>query len=173
MPDSIDADQYSALKKFKDWSYEKGLVHPYSGREEFRDSFRRHLEICLQNNEYIRSIVDVDLVQAFESELLSPSSYQPSLSDDAKKVLKLACVHPQHNIIMIQRHLGGTNISSGGVSLAGGNSRREIARWEAAIEQLAVEGLIRDMNYKGEIFEPTHKGFEEAERLLSQDPPEA
>ena len=173
MPDSIDSDQYAELRRFKEWAYEKGMVHSYSTKEQFRDDLRRHLELCLQSNDYLKSVVDVDLVQTLEAGLYSPAGNEISLSDDARKVLLLACAHPNHNIIMIQRHLGGTNISAGGVTLVGKNDRREIARWEAAIEELASEALVKDMNYKGEIFEPTHKGFLEAERLSNQDRPEA
>src|SRR5207249_2083975 len=43
LPDSVDQQQYAALKTFKKECYDKGLVESYGTVGEFRDKFSRQL----------------------------------------------------------------------------------------------------------------------------------
>jgi hypothetical protein len=45
-----------------------------------------------------------------------------------------------------------------------GNSRSR-AIWEGAVDELAAKGLIKDIGYKGEIYELTREGYDLAELL--------
>ena len=48
------------------------------------------------------------------------------------------------------------------------NGNREVAKWEAAAQQIHSLGLTRDINGKREIFELNDRGFEAADTLLKQ-----
>lgn len=163
---NLDLDQFNALKSFKSWAYNEGLVETFSTKEQFRDDFRRHLQLCLQGNEYLRNLTKIDPDTAVEA-FPGPQTDRPrSLSDDAVRVLTLTCADDSGgHTVMRLRHLGGTTIQAGSTALSEDSDRRDVARWEAAIEELVAADLIRDVGYKGEIFEPTHKGFLSAEHF--------
>jgi len=48
------------------------------------------------------------------------------------------------------------------------NGNRDVAKWEAAAEQIHSLGLSRDVNGKREIFELNDRGFQAADALLKQ-----
>jgi len=157
---TLNQEQFAALSEFKQWALSQGLVHTYSTKDQFREDLRRHLQLCVQQNEYIQ-----DVTEELSNEGLQIFSDQPpALSDDAKKVLKQAS-SGRNNHILLLRHLGGTSISAGGHGVTDVDSPRETARWEAAVEELLDQGSVRDVNGKREIFEVTHKGFTEADGL--------
>jgi hypothetical protein len=50
-PDSVDEKQYAALKEFKQWCQEKGLVvMTYDSPNDFREKFSRHLNLTINRN---------------------------------------------------------------------------------------------------------------------------
>jgi hypothetical protein len=69
----------------------------------------------------------------------------------------------EHGIILAAKHLSGTHFSAGRkeYEVAG---QREIARHQAAVEELINHGLIEDVGHKGEVFQVTHEGFEALDR---------
>jgi hypothetical protein len=160
----IDREQMAALEEFRAWAQGEGLVHSYSTKDEFRDDLRRHLQICVQTNDYIQGLTAVDFVAAYEAALGPAPSAHQLLGDDEKLLLTHAGVGT-NALIAIFRHMGGASISAGGHKIAEEASPREVARWEAALSALYDLGLIKDLNGKGEIFELTHKGFLQADQF--------
>lgn len=164
---NLDQDQFNALQDFKKWAYGEGLVQAFSTKEQFRDDFRRHLQLCLQHNPYITGLIDVDLVDVFNAAITVPAA----LSADAIHLLVMAAAPTaKNNMILLMRHLGGTGISAGGEAIVGQANQREAARWQAAVDELRDDGFVTDLNGKGQIFELTHKGFLEADRLGQATP---
>lgn len=161
---NVNNEQFMALQEFKEWAYPKGLVQTFSTKEQFKDDLRRHLQLCIQNNEYITSLTEIDFSDVFNQSVSDRGVAQVALSAEAGQLLSMAAVG-RNNHILLLRHLGGTNISAGGQSLASSADIREAAKWKAAIEELANYALIVDVNGKGEIHELTHKGFLEAEKI--------
>ena len=90
---------------------------------------------------------------------------EPSpLSGEAKVLLAEAAKDKMRMIHRI-RSMGGTSITTNNQKLCErGNSRSE-AKWEQAIKDLLLRGLIEDPNGSGQTFEVTHKGFQTADEI--------
>lgn len=161
----VDMVEFARVKDFKAWAYRQGLVSGFSARADFRDQFRRDIQLCLQDNEYVQGLTDIDLVAVFEHGLLGDEP-PVALSDDANTMLLAAAGETSsHNMVMAIRSMGGTEFSAGRETLAHEALGREAARWQAAVNELSSAGLISDLNGKGEIFELTHQGFLKADEL--------
>lgn len=166
---TLDREQFDALEKFKEWAKSQGLIEQFDSMDEFRSKFRNQLQLTLNANEHLKSIVldaSTDFVTVFEEGL---GSRQPSLDDDAKALLVAAFSKP-NGMILIRRHLGGTRIQAGDETFGDQKDRRSVARWEAAAEALQDFGYTRDLNGKREIFELTHSGYQIAEKLSQLGP---
>ena len=77
--------------------------------------------------------------------------------------LKAAASRDDGSILKIS-HIGGRVIQAGGESF-GGERGRESAKWEAALNELEIEGLVVGRGYKGEVYELTHEGWAVADAL--------
>ena len=84
------------------------------------------------------------------------------MSRDAQTLLKEASLDSQGTILFL-RTLGGTTIQTNGKNLITVNEHREVAKWEAALNELLNAGLIQDQGYKGEVFEITDEGYKWAD----------
>ena len=88
----------------------------------------------------------------------------PGLSQEAMALLKEASQDP-HGHLMYMRHLGGVIIQTNGKHMIPSDSRRDIAIWEEALNQLARVGLLVSRGTKGNLYEVTARGFEIADSL--------
>lgn len=52
IPDSVDQEQYSNLKKFKDSCSTRGIYETYANLNDFKDKFYRHLQIKLNKDQF-------------------------------------------------------------------------------------------------------------------------
>ena len=66
---------------------------------------------------------------------------------------------------MLARHIGGTALQTNGKNLIPSNERREIAKWEQALEELVSNDLVVARGYKGEMFEITNLGYQIADMI--------
>lgn len=173
-PGSYDVTQFNQLLKFKEWAKSQGLVSGFSDPEAFRQDFRRHLQITLRDNDYVKRQAVTAAVPAPASIVLSSPSapatgnVSAQLSPEAIQLLQLAGdPAANHAMIMIRRHLGGVDISADEQSIEM-KGNREVARWEAAAQQIHSLGLSRDINGKREIFELNDRGFQATDALLKR-----
>lgn len=88
----------------------------------------------------------------------------PKLSREAQILLKEASQDPNGDITSLY-YDQGLHLQSNGRNFVSGNSPREQAIWEGAIEELEKIGLIKDRGHEREIFGTTRKGFEIAELI--------
>ena len=160
-PGKIDSDQYAKFKGFKTWSKEKGLIEEYGNVDEFREKLTRQLQLILQQNEYLNSVLDEPHPVIPESDLVRIS--EPSLSPDAQELL-LAASENDEGTILVMNTLDGYSVHAGENSFGGGHGRKS-ARWKGALEDLVECDYVQDRGYKGEVFELTHTGWETADRL--------
>lgn len=161
-PDSVDEEQYAALRKFKSKCQSRGLYESYESISEFQEKVARHIaqtviKLISGNGE------EIDFVKTFENAL----RHGPGLSGDAQELLKEGAADRNGTITVIKL-LSGTRVESNGRTFAGdGATARDVARWTGAVDELVSSGLLQDKGYKGEVFGLTHAGFEYAERLGS------
>ena len=90
------------------------------------------------------------------------------MTDDAQDVL-LKCAADPTGRICFRRTLGPVQtISIGGTEFKKYETRRELARWEAAIDELKLDGFMQHSSFGGQhaiCYELTHAGFSKADEL--------
>jgi hypothetical protein len=162
-PDSVDAEQYDKLKKFKEACRSKGLFDTYSDLNEFRTKFYRQLQITLNTHEYFkRHTVKSDDTQPEIAESRLPEI--PRLCREAQVLLKEASQDP-HGSIMAFSTMGGYFVQTNDKQMVEDSNPRNRAIWEAAIQELEDADLIKARGHKREVFAVTRKGYDVAELL--------
>ena len=155
--DSVDNDQYSALKAFKDSCKQKGLIEEYGDLSEFRAKFSRQLAQTV-----IRSFsASMSLPQPGNTPEPEPV---PHLSESARELL-LEAVHDNNGMIMSIPTMGGHRIQTNSRSFVETGNPRSEARWKGAIDELQRSNLIEDRGYKREVFYVTDDGYRVADHL--------
>lgn len=158
--DTVDLDQIQKLKAFKQSCQSRGLYEGYDSHAEFKEKFYRHLQ--LKVNEH--PLFQVDDVSSAQTTIVESRTKIPALSQEARVLLKEAS-QDKGGIILHARYMGGTSIQTNGKNLIPSNDRREVAKWEEALEQLRLDELVVDRGYKGEVFEITNLGYQIADMI--------
>lgn len=152
---SVDKEQYSKLKEFRESCQKKGLYATYDSHSDFKEKFYHHLQIKVNEHEIFKEAGDASEIK---TEIVRSETNIPHLSDEAKVLLKEASMD-NHGTILHVRYFGGTDIQTNGKNLITKQDRRQVAKWEAALQELLNANLIVARGHKGEIFEVSDKGY--------------
>lgn len=155
--DSVDADQYRALKAFRDSCKTRGLFATYSDVDDFRRKFSRDLQITMNS----QGVASSGTASQSNTPSSSSGSNEP-LSSDAAALLKAASADAS-GMIMFERYGGGAEISVDDKVFNEDSAPRTIARWEGAIDELEKRGLVKATSSAREVFEVTRDGYAAAE----------
>jgi len=158
--DTVDMDQVQKLKEFKASCQNRGLFETYDSHGEFKDKFYRQLQ--LKVNEH--SLFQAANVGGDEQTIVESRTQLPALSPEARILLKEASQDSGGTIIHA-KYIGGTAIQTNGKNLIPSNERREVAKWEQALEKLRSQDLVVDRGDKGEVFEITNLGYQVADMI--------
>lgn len=156
---TVDLGQVQRLKEFKESCQSRSLYESYDSHAEFKDKFYRHLQ--LKVNEHQLFQVDDDDIDAA---IVESHTNIPELSQEARALLKEVS-QDSGGVILHAHYLGGTAIQTNGKNLIPSTDRREVAKWEAALELLRFHGLVVDRGYRGEVFEITNLGYQVADMI--------
>lgn len=157
--DTVDLDQVAELKEFKTSCKSRGLFEEYDSHANFKDKFFHHLQIKLNEHPLFKDI------NAIANDTIAESKTKlPSLSSEARLLLKEAS-QDTHGYIMYMRFLNGTEIQTNGKNFITSKERREVAKWEAALEELVQNDLIIERGSKGESFQITNYGYQIADMV--------
>lgn len=163
-PQSIDVDQYAALKFFQERLKPSGLIESFDSTTQFKEKFSRQLQHCLNSNPYLLSLMNE---QSSATDLALIEVNRPRqellLSDQAKTLLK-AAVENQDGIILKVACIGGKLIQAGGQQF-GGDGAREFSKWEKALNELFESDLVVARGFEDQFFELTHPGWLVADKL--------
>lgn len=157
--DTVDLEQISELKNFKLSCRTRGLYEEYDSHSDFKDKFYRHLQLKLNEHPLFQNIESDSTLEIQES-----STKLPSLTDEARILLKESSLDP-HGSIMYIRYIGGTSLQTNNKNLINTNERREVAKWESALKELEQKDLIVDKSHKGEVFAITNLGYQIADMI--------
>jgi len=161
-PASIDADQYAALKEFRQWCQSRGLIEEFENLPDLATKFTRQLQITLRNSPYLLNLLS-GLDDTIYRPQVTASPRGIYLSDEAKELLVEAVA--DHSRAVIKRsHMGGTFILTNRKAFGKSDDPRAAASWEFALDQLVTEGLLRQ---DGQFFKVTKEGYDLADRLKS------
>lgn len=161
-PDSVVDEQYRALTEFRKDCEKRGLIETYDSLQEFRDKFARQLTQTI-----IRAFTEPENMSQAEIPTIPSRPQMPQLSDEAR-VLLVEVSQDQNGIIVCIRAMDGLVIQTNGKQLTEMGNARSEAKWKSALENLVSLGLIAAQDSKGEIFGPTHEGYELADRLAAE-----
>lgn len=98
------------------------------------------------------------------SPLVETKTRLSGLLPEARLLLKEASRDPR-GVIIHARYLDGTMIQTNGKNLISSNDRREVAKWEQALEELTAKGLVVVRGLKGEMFEVSNIGYQVADMI--------
>jgi hypothetical protein len=157
--DSVDRDQYEAVRQFREECKRTGLIATYDSLPAFSEQFSRNL------SQIVRDRFSPGSVSSATEEAPRIAPARSTISKTAKVVL-IAAADGQGEILRIPL-LGGTSIRAGTRQLETGDGK-ELARWEAAIRELVDVGLVEPKGHKNEVFRVTHDGYETADRLRAE-----
>lgn len=160
--DSVDQDQYQALKTFKGECKKRGLFETYDSHSDFHDKVRRHLGMTLNTNPYFQT-----LLQPNPNSTGGPPENStpgvPSLSREARELLLVAVAGGGD--VMVIAWIGGSGVQANGKNFVEPNNPRSRAIWEGAVEELVREDILQPVGHKGEMFRVTRHGYDIADLL--------
>jgi hypothetical protein len=99
----------------------------------------------------------------FISVIAKGGESNPTISDNALKILQAACESDDGTIIKINT-LSGTYIQANGQDFITSQERREIAKWESSLKELVDNGFIEAQGRKGEIYLVSQSGYDYIEQ---------
>lgn len=159
--DTVDIEQVQKLKAFKASCQNRGLFETYDSHGEFKDKFYRQLQLKVNEHPLFQD----DNVGDVDQAIVESHTHLPDLSPEARVMLKEAS-HDCGGAIIHARYIGGTAIQTNGKNLIPSNERREVAKWEQALEELKSKDLVVDRGHKGEVFEITNLGYQVADMIV-------
>jgi len=154
--DSVDPDQYRALKAFQDSCKPRGLFATYADPEDFRRKFGKDLQLVMNSDRFAAPSTSSTTTGVVGS------SSGAALSGEAKALLA-AAAKDASGTILFERFGGGAEISSNDTTFNGDMSPRTLALWEGAIEELEKRGYLKAASDAREVFEMTRDGYAAAE----------
>jgi hypothetical protein len=157
--DSVDMAQVEKLKHFKESCRSRGLYEGYDSHADFRATLYRHLQLKVNEHPLFR--LDASLAQG---DVVEPPSELPRLSPEARTLLKAASMDPQGMIMHLQ-YGGGAELQTNGRNLLTSNDRRDVAKWEEALQELVRADLILARGQEGEVFEVSNLGYQIADMI--------
>ena len=155
-PASINHSQYDAVRVFREECTQQGLFHEFSSLEQFRNDFRRHLELTVQ-----RYFGQDSLAPLMDFATPEPQS-DSRLTEDARELL-LESSRDHYGYIMWVSSAEGLDIQTNNKSFVESRNPRSEARWRAAVEELEQRGLIERQS--SSVLSITNAGYKLVDRL--------
>ncbi|HQT00819.1 MAG: DUF4062 domain-containing protein [Hydrogenophilales bacterium 16-64-46] len=156
---TVDLKQVENLKSFKDSCRGKGLYESYDSHADFRTKFYRHLQLKVNEHPLFCG------GPAEEGESVAESKTNlPSLTSEARVLLKEASLDP-HGTVLYVRYIGGTDIQTNGKNVIPSKDRRDVAKWEQALQELVDLNLVVARGHKCELFEVSNLGYQVADMI--------
>jgi hypothetical protein len=161
--DSVDEEQYRALREFKEQLRTRGLYETYDAPSNFADKFRRQLAIKINNDQFFRA-QSPDQETLIDDVLNEAIQKIPAMSDEARELL-VEGAQDRSGHIMHVKFIGGEVIQTNGKQFIREKDPRTRAIWISALNELVSLGLIQSVGLKNEIFQITREGYDVAELL--------
>lgn len=154
-----DANQLEQLDLFKTTCQLAGLYTEYCSLDDFRRKLTSHLQLKVNDHEMFKKKESKGI-----NSVIYYNSNEIELSQEAKELLKNCSLDRDGQILKVVT-MGGTSIGTNRKEFVQNNERREIAKWESAINELLTNDLIEEKGYKGEVFKITKAGYDLADKL--------
>lgn len=159
LPDSVDHEQYSNLKAFRDSCKSRGLYETYANIEEFREKFFRQVQLKLNKDKFFK-VEEGDVAEAPLTDWNQPTLI---LTREAQVLLKEAA-KSNDGCVYLLRSMDGTLVQANGQNFVEDKNPRSAAKWEGAVEELESNDLISGSS-SGAVFRVTRAGFDLVDSL--------
>lgn len=166
--DTVNLDQYAALKEFREWCKSQGLIEFFDHGLDFQSKLRRQLQVAILKNPHLQGLVSQSTA-GVGAPAISSSAPNPlrqladSLTEEARQLL-VEAVTGGGDIIKLAT-LDGRFIQANRKTFGGGRDHRTSMRWEYALDQLVSAGLVVTRGNKGQVFEVTEFGYQLVDAL--------
>lgn len=164
-PDSVDEQQYNAVKDFKAKCSKRGLIETYESLSDFRDKFSRQLPQMIAKDTYFVSSPDTSEPIADLQDTRKKGIAIPNLCQEAQDLLIEASKDPS-GMVMKLNVVGGPLVQTNGKQLVERGNPRSQAAWEGAINELCNMGLLVEKGHRGEVFGVTAEGYRVADAIV-------
>ena len=135
---------------------------------------KKYTLIATQMGEFLSCVADMnnpnanDICKAIEAKIqLALVTGTADLPQEEITLLKGASMD-KSGIVIKSRTLDGTSVETNGMILVNSDDRRDIVKWENAIDSLVSKGLLIDKKHKGEIFEISSAGYKVADSIRAE-----
>jgi hypothetical protein len=162
--DSVDLRQYERLKAFREQLKTRGLYETYESPGNFADKFRRQLATRVNKDPFFGVQGGPDVANVIAEVVDTARSKISYMSEEAKNLLVEAS-RDRGGHILHARFIGGEEVQTNGKQFVKDGDARSRAIWVSALEELSTLGLIRDLGWKGEVYQVTREGYDVAELL--------
>lgn len=159
-PDSVNEEQYRALKEFRAKCRSRGLIEEFESLAEFREKFARQLAQTVLRE--FAKVEDIEDLSPQMPEHASPN--RAKLSDAARNLLVEAAKDRSGTIICVAV-IGGYHVQTNGKDFVERGNPRSEALWRGAVSELRNGGLIEDRGHNEEVFAITDEGYRVADLL--------
>jgi hypothetical protein len=164
-PDSVDDEQYRALRDFKEWCRQRGLVEEYESIGEFRDKFQRQLAQTVVRTFPVPELsgglaagLDAVKIGAPPSGTRPEDSRLRGLSEETRQLLKEA-TRDRNGTVLMTDTMGGLSVETNGRDFVSKGDARSEAQWRRAVQELSQRGLLERRDARGEVFSITDEGY--------------
>jgi len=160
VPSSVDQDQYSEVTRFKEACRTRGIIETYDSLSQFEEKVTRQLNQLLIKNEYFSSGLE-----ALPSAPISRPEDEvwAQLALEAQELLLGAVDDPDGTILKTLSHDGLAVQTNGRQFVEDRQDPRSRTKWEGAVQELCVAGLVEERGQRGEVFQITNFGFSVAD----------
>lgn len=162
--ESVNEEQYAALKEFKEECKKRGLIETYDSTIEFHEKLYHHLSMTINKHPYFQNAGPA--IDNKEPGNQPQKLNLPTLSREAIALLHEA-TQDQQGIVLKLAVMGGPYIQTNGKNFVEPNNPRSRATWEGVIKELCQHDLLEPRGSKGQVFGVTRLGYEIAPLLLT------
>lgn len=163
-PDSIDSEQYEALKKFKKSCYEKGLVETFDSIEDLKTKLTRQLSLKIIQHEHFQ-VSENEGEENFNTLSTEISELDSLKLSEEERELIIESANDPNGTVLKAEYMDGFDIQTNGKTLNKDFEPRTRATWIAAIENLVRKEILEERGFKGEVFSLTLFGYKIADKL--------
>ncbi len=159
VPDSIDSEQYAAVRRLKAEFQSNGLTYDFDSIDNFKIHFQRHLAMKMNEDEYFKNFNE-------NGNGRSPSGSNGYLLSEYAKTLLLEISKDNSGQLIKIGSMGVFHLETNGRQLNEDSEPRTKAKWEAALNELLNFDLVSPIGYKGEMYQITDLGYTVADKNL-------
>lgn len=149
-PSSLNAEQYAQVREFRQECQSTGLFATFNNAQQFRNDFRQHLDLELNQARYLWLTPPEPTTQANTSDL----------NPDAVRLIRAAA--SDDGMVVSQETLGGSGLHAGSEEFVDGTPR-SAAKGRATLEELVGKGILEVTPEPG-IYRLSAVGYEIADK---------